>query len=343
MTDKKILRDTKLISIIANIQNSIQGDKGLSSVMKPLVNGISAILKCSSCAVFLLDEDGANLLSSFGIKDTTGKSLFDPDMPLMKYLKETPEGIFTGDISNTPFADYISPIHQGNSVICVPVFSENDLRGFVYADTSVADYFSEEDYHFIKVLVREISLYMELYLLRHKIAKLSIRDELTGCFNRNKFDEDLEIEITCAERYERPVSLILMAIDSFGDYLEFHGVLKADELLKAIGNLLSANIRVCDELYQYSKEEFVVMLPGIDHDRAVFTAQRLQKIIYRESFEGETLSQPQQKITVSFGAASFPKDAVFRAALTKAAESALLEAQESGGDRVEGYRKKEES
>jgi diguanylate cyclase (GGDEF)-like protein len=157
---------------------------------------------------------------------------------------------------------------------------------------------------------------------------------LTGCYNRKKFNDDIEVDIPCSERYGRPLSLVKIDIDFMKNYNAAHGTVRGDELIRKIGETLSYSIRMCDRLYRFSGEEFILILPGIDKERGVFAAQRLQKALGQLRFEGESDSQPGGMITYSIGVASFPVDAVFKDGLIKKLDAALRRAKESGGNAV---------
>lgn len=170
--------------------------------------------------------------------------------------------------------------------------------------------------------------------LNTKILDLSIKDGLTGSYNRRYFDEQIQFEVIRSKRYKRPISLLLIDIDWFKRYNDHHGHQRGDDLLKLLVTLVSKNIRTVDGLFRYGGEEFAVLLPETGKDNAVFVAAKLNKLIEQESFTGEEDSQPEKKVTISIGVASFPEDAFDDSQLVRAADKALYQAKESGRNRV---------
>ena len=194
--------------------------------------------------------------------------------------------------------------------------------------------FDKEALEFVELLAKEISIAIERSFLYAQVRDVSIRDGLTGCFNRRKFDVDIVAEIANAKCSEEPLSFLMLDIDWFKKYNDFHGHLKGDELLKKMVNLLTSNLRPFDKAYRYGGEEFTVLLPSTEKKIALLTAERLCKTIEQEQFEGEKESQPAGEVTVSIGVASFPADANDVQSLIEAADSALYKAKESGRNRV---------
>jgi diguanylate cyclase (GGDEF)-like protein len=171
-------------------------------------------------------------------------------------------------------------------------------------------------------------------LLFSQTLDLSIKDGLTGCFNRRKFDIDIIAEIAKAKSSGAPVSLLMVDIDWFKNYNDFHGHPKGDELLRQIAGMLMTNVRALDTVYRYGGEEFAILLPNTDKSKTLIAAHRLQAVVGKKQFEGETQSQPEKKLTISIGLANSPADASTYNELIKAADSALYKAKKAGRNQV---------
>jgi diguanylate cyclase (GGDEF)-like protein len=185
----------------------------------------------------------------------------------------------------------------------------------------------------------------KIVTIRHKVIELrgkkyvleifediteSITDELTGCFNRRKLKEDLKEELKRAERYNNDLSVLMIDIDWFKEYNDFHGHQKGDILLVKLVRTLSYNIRFNDKLYRYGGEEFVVLLPETSEGEAKGVAEKLRSKIEEKKFIGEEKSQPAKSITISVGIASYPRNGPSSSKIIFAADSALYEAKASG-------------
>jgi diguanylate cyclase (GGDEF)-like protein len=191
-----------------------------------------------------------------------------------------------------------------------------------------------EGREFVGLLAKELSIAMERSLLYSKVLDIAIRDGLTGCYNRRKFDVDIVAEIAAAKERNGAASLLMLDIDWFKKYNDHHGHPMGDTLLKKMVSLLRSNTRPFDKTYRYGGEEFAILLPDADKEIALMVAQRLRNAVWAERFEGAEASQPEKKVTISIGVASYPKDARIPEELIAAADSALYKAKQTGRNRV---------
>ena len=183
----------------------------------------------------------------------------------------------------------------------------------------------------VKIKHKVIELRGEKYVLEiFEDITDSITDELTGCFNRRKLKEDIREELIRAERYNKNLAVLMIDIDWFKEYNDFHGHQKGDKLLVRLVRTLSLNIRFSDKIYRYGGEEFVVLLPETDEKEAKEVAEKLRGKVEGKEFEGEKKSQPNKNITISLGIASYPKNGKTSEELIFAADSALYLAKSSG-------------
>jgi diguanylate cyclase (GGDEF)-like protein len=250
---------------------------------------------------------------------------------------ETKQGIFSGDILNSPTASCVPEGCPMNSLICTPVILSGEVKGIIHLDAAKKSAFDEKDLEFAELLAKEISIAMERSLLYSQIRDISTRDGLIGCFNRGKLEVDTVAGIADATLRGKPLSFLMMDIDWFKKFNDFHGHPKGDELLKQIVKVFSGAIRPSDKIYRYGGEEFAVLIPDISKKETMPIAARIRKAVEREQFEGEKESQPGGKVTISIGLASFPSDANNKEGLVEAADSALYKAKQSGRNRVHAF------
>jgi diguanylate cyclase (GGDEF)-like protein/PAS domain S-box-containing protein len=164
------------------------------------------------------------------------------------------------------------------------------------------------------------------------LREYSIRDHLTGLFNRRYLEETLEREMLRASRKQLALGVIMMDVDDFKRFNDTCGHAAGDAILRALGNLLLGNVRGEDIPSRYGGDEFIIILP--DASRAV-TGERAECICqsarqYHLQFEGQTL----EPVTLSFGVAVFPEDGFTSATVLRAADAALYRAKHEGRGRV---------
>ena len=168
--------------------------------------------------------------------------------------------------------------------------------------------------------------------LRETLHNLSIRDPLTGLFNRRYMEESLERELLKAKRYSRSLGVIMIDIDHFKRFNDTYGHEAGDQVLRELGVFLQNHIRLTDIPCRFGGEEFTLILPEAD---IMFTQQRAEQIrlgvaAIRVSIQGQTLA----KITISQGVAVFPGNGQTGEELLRAADEALYRAKQQGRNHV---------
>jgi len=185
-------------------------------------------------------------------------------------------------------------------------------------------------------LDRERALLDEARRERDHLRELSYTDPLTHVQNVRAFRELIEHEFHMAKRYNHPVSLLMLDVDHFKIINDTHGHPSGDYILKELAVILRKSVRESDVVARIGGEEFCVLLPHADRSQAEKFARRIRKDVFRRKF---TVYGKDIHITVSVGVATFPLDVETTDAgmLVDFADQALLEAKESGRDRVVAF------
>lgn len=167
----------------------------------------------------------------------------------------------------------------------------------------------------------------ELEELTRLLEAQSLTDVLTGVANRRAFDRKFDEELHLAQRFQKPLSLVLLDADNFKTYNDAFGHLAGDEVLRQLGVLLTEVCRGSDFVARYGGEEFAVLLSHTDREEAVFAAERIRQAI-------ETASWRHRAITVSIGIATVAPLGESATGLIAAADKALYEAKRAGRNRA---------
>jgi len=139
-----------------------------------------------------------------------------------------------------------------------------------------------------------------------ELTNLTIRDDLTGLFNSRQFYSHIVQEVDRSNRYFRPLSLILMDIDNFKSLNDTYGHLFGDKILAGMGEIIKSAIRMQDTAYRYAGDEFTILLPETELERAIAVAERVRRAI---EIETQLLSDPKSlKVTVSIGVVEYLTD-----------------------------------
>ena len=163
--------------------------------------------------------------------------------------------------------------------------------------------------------------------LFHNLREYSLRDGLTGCFNRTHALEGVDTELRRARRSHLPVSLIMFDIDHFKDINDRYGHLCGDAVLAAVGARMREGLRGSDLKCRYGGEEFLVLLPETPLEGAKRVAETLRRELADVpiNWKGETVA-----VTASFGVSVALPTEIDGQALIGRADAALYRAKEQG-------------
>src|SRR5689334_16588687 len=160
-------------------------------------------------------------------------------------------------------------------------------------------------------------------------------DPKTGLFNARHFAAALSEEIGRAQRFERPMSLIMADLDLLRDINNSYGHLAGDAVLRGIADAFRAQLRHYDVPARFGGEEFSILLPETPPEQAMEIAERIRRAVAQRTFDVETSSEPI-RATVSIGVAGYPKDGTNANELIHQADLAVYRAKLQGRNRVLG-------
>lgn len=225
------------------------------------------------------------------------------------------------------------------SFVILPIKIKERVTGILsLTDKKDQGIFTDEDLHILTLMARSIALYIENIKLSEKNKSLSSFDPLTELFGHRYFQEQLIEEVNRAERYQRPLSLIMLDIDNFSNYNQDFGYASGDSVLKQLAKIMKENTRNIDFASRYGPEEFTVLLPETSLKEAVAVAERIKEKIAHSIFtQDRTSSLGMSRITVSIGVVQH-KVGLSNEELIHRGTSALQEAKQKGKNCVCVYK-----
>ena len=180
--------------------------------------------------------------------------------------------------------------------------------------------------------LEKAGLKREMRMAQEKLAEMSVRDELTGMFNRRYFREALEREVSGTQRYGHGMALCMIDLDHFKRVNDTHGHLCGDRVLQEFARLLDESIRKYDVGCRYGGEEFAVILPDTSLDKALSLCERFRLRVKNHDFTFDALTL---HITASIGVAARPAGIeITGKQLVALADKALYQAKSQGRDKV---------
>ena len=242
-----------------------------------------------------------------------------------------------------------SRIKSNDTTKYIPVIlvtALNEIEDKIKGQEAGADDFISKPFNKLELLTRVKSLLRikslhdqlnekiaELEIAKERLRQLAITDGLTGLSNHRNFKEFLMRELDRAKRHQQNTSIIMIDIDYFKHYNDTHGHQAGDVLLKQISQLFSQNIRKNDLAARYGGEEFALVLIETGKQSASIVAEKIKNLVEDYAFQNEH-TQPNGKVTVSMGVATYPEDAVDFDDLIRCADRRLYLAKERGRNRV---------
>ncbi len=216
--------------------------------------------------------------------------------------------------------------------LCVPMIAQGEALGMLYLSSLESGTAIEAKQQLAVTVAEHISLALANIKLREKLENQSIRDPLTGLFNRRYMEESLEREIQRCDRKQQSLGIIMLDVDHFKRFNDTFGHEAGDSVLKELGQFLQKYVRGSDIACRYGGEEFTLILPEGNLEVTTKRAEQLREGIkhLHLKYRHEALGQ----ITLSLGVASFPEHGMTGQAVIREADAALYRAKREGRDAV---------
>lgn len=299
--------------LLQNCRNAEEALEITARTIAPLVPGVSG-------AVYLLraSRDRAEQVAAWGTLADGERGSIAPEecWALRRDRTHLVEDASVGMVCQ--HAGVNLPPHA--STVCIPLSAQGTQLGMLalrgdnaqeLASLTVAEAAAEQ-----------LSLALHNLRLRETLRQQSIRDPLTGLFNRRYLEEALNHELSRCTRRVQPLSVLMLDVDHFKQFNDLHGHSGGDRVLAAIGELLLAQTRGEDICCRYGGEELTIILPEVDLATASAMAEKLRAGIDGLQVMADGVSLP--KITASFGVATFPGHAGNAARLLRKADGRCI-------------------
>lgn len=217
--------------------------------------------------------------------------------------------------------------------ICVPIAASGHTTGLLHARRDQCEAPDEQALRILTAAGGQIGLALSNLNLREELREQSIRDPLTGLFNRRYLDEAIARELRRAGRTGHPVAFLAADLDHFKRFNDSFGHAAGDQLLREFARELLHAVRGGDIAGRIGGEEFLVVLPEADRDAARARAEAIRAATGRLFVMDR--GRPLGGATTSLGVAVYPEDGDTLEEVLRRADEALYRAKLAGRDRVE--------
>lgn len=230
---------------------------------------------------------------------------------------------------NELVCDHVAQPEPTDTIFCVPLMAQNDIYGMLYIEIAEQESAHIEDHKLVITAFAELTaLALANVRLRENLRHQSIRDPLTGLYNRRYLEDFLFKQIHQAKRTNANLSVLMFDLDHFKKLNDTYGHDAGDIALKEFAKILQNDIRVSDIAARYGGEEFILVLYGTSAEAACARATSILNAISMVHIRYG--AQVVGSLTVSIGIADFPSDAETMETLIEAADRALYLAKNNG-------------
>lgn len=325
---------TRLSELSYQLQECLtlaEAEKAIAKMVPPIfphsVGGI--ITNLNSFNSELEPESKLKILTTWG--EGTGEKL-NKLLPANCLAWTSGHRYFNCPRSLCEIPENISPEISKGSSCCIPIVVQGQTIGLLYLSWPKLPEITQEKQELATTVAEHIGLALVNLTVRETLKHQSIRDPLTGLFNRRYLQEYLDTALQQAREKQQSIGIIILDVDYFKNFNDTFGHQAGDAVLQAIGKLLIQSISNVDLACRYGGEEFLVVLAGANLAVTQAKAETLRsevKLLQLE-YEGKSLGS----ITCSFGVACFPKHGQTLQDLVAIADAALYEGKKLGRDRV---------
>jgi len=221
--------------------------------------------------------------------------------------------------------------------LCQPIVAHGNTLGLLYVQCATDQLIEEVQSRIdgVRQLVQLTGMTVATLNLRTKLESQSIRDSLTGLFNRHFMQISLERELSRAARRKQLLAVYMLDLDHFKRFNDSHGHAAGDSVLKAVSEIFRTSVRAEDIACRYGGEEFTIILPDVTRQVAYDRADTIRRAVaaLRVPLLGEMLDG----FSVSVGVALYPGDGESAELLLSRADQALYRAKRAGRNQVAIY------
>jgi diguanylate cyclase (GGDEF)-like protein/PAS domain S-box-containing protein len=220
-----------------------------------------------------------------------------------------------------------------NTYLCIPIQAQGEALGILHFQaTDENPALADAELSLKTTFAGQVGLSVANIRLREALRSQSIKDPLTGLYNRRYLEEMMEKETRRAVRAEQGLGVLMLDLDHFKKFNDTYGHDAGDAVLRETASFLLKSVRTEDIVCRFGGEEFVVILPVAGLKTTQARAERIRTKLRELSVmhQGQSLGT----ITVSVGVAELPEHGTTSKELLEAADAALYRAKREGRDRV---------
>jgi diguanylate cyclase (GGDEF)-like protein len=325
---------------LTGFATAITGTLELDALAEAMVTGVAVVMDCPTVAVSVLDRIGGQYILRAGIG-------FDPrhlgtivELGVGMAGRAIQERALVVDEAwdRAPYQPVDAEAegwHTPLASVAIPLIRDDLVIGALTLVRPVERPFSTLEHEALRIVAGHGALALSNAALLAQVTESSLRDPLTGLYNRRFLDATLERMDAVRARQEPEeqslASAILFDLDHFGELNKRHGHQVGDTVLRGFADVLRSRLRASDIVARYGGEEFLVVLEGASREETLRVADAVRRRFGALRFDG---AGERVAVTVSAGVAGTGDGVASLSALVRVADAGLAMAKRGGRDQV---------
>ncbi len=314
---------------LRTVSHALVSTLDLDQVLDLILDQLAVVIDYDSASVMLKEGDFLRCVVGRGFKDASKVvgQYFPAKDSLFEKILETGQAIWLNDPKSDPrFAGW-GDTYDIRSWMALPLLARGKFIGYMTLDSYKQNAYGAAQAALVQPFANQAAQAIENARLFDWVQRQAVTDALTGLYNRRGLFEFGQRELERAQRYNRPLTAIMLDIDLFKQVNDRYGHYVGDQVLCVIASRCLEGVRKMDLLARYGGEEFAVLLPETDLPVAREIAERLRISIANDPIRTD---RGTLEVTISLGVAEISLQTVDLTYLLDAADDAMYGAKEAG-------------
>jgi diguanylate cyclase (GGDEF)-like protein/PAS domain S-box-containing protein len=330
---------TSQMALLNEMGDLLQCCVGAEEAYKVVAESVKKLLPAAATGILFVFKSSRNAVEAAAIwgNSRASEPIFAPEMC---WALRRGQPHWSNPSTTNITCQHLKDLN-GSTYLCVPMVGQGETLGVLHLEfrtkTDVQMSFGPESVQesrqrLATTVAGQVALSIASLRLRETLRDQSIRDSLTGLFNRRFMQESLDRELQRARRKKRPLAVVFVDLDHFKRFNDAFGHDAGDTVLRKIAEVFRQHFRGDDVICRYGGEEFAIILPESTAKDAAKRANllRLQARKLRVRHQEQTLDP----VTLSIGVAAFPEHGLNPEEILQAADQCLYQSKTDGRDRV---------
>ncbi len=315
---------------LSEIAAALNSTRNLDELLDLIIKNVVRVTACDSANIMMIENDYAHAVRSLEpLKNW--RRLPVGETPNLKWMMENRKPIVMPDVNDFPEWIKIPEMDWIRSYVGAPIITMDSVTGFINLDLDTPGFYNQKTAERLMSFAYHVSIAIQNAHIYKQLEELATTDELTGIDNRRQFFDLAVREVDRAQRYQRPLTAIMLDVDHFKKINDRYGHLAGDFVLRRVAQTCLSETRGMDVLGRVGGEEFALLLTETDLSGGIEVAERIREKISLLNFK---FAEVTCRVTASLGIAALDETCTQLTDLLDRCDKAMYLAKKQGRNRV---------